>query len=153
MIRLFICRLPVLLLGLFLLVGCCNNSEASNPNPVIVNKIAQQYQQWQGTPYLFGGESKSGVDCSGLVRNFYATKLHRSVPRSTISLARMGKRVKNPQPGDLVFFKTGGGKTGLHVGIYFRNGMFLHSSSRHGVVYGNLSNPYWQSKFWMARRI
>ncbi|MDH3218739.1 MAG: C40 family peptidase, partial [Gammaproteobacteria bacterium] len=54
------------------------------------------------------------------------------------------------QPGDLVFFKTGWKKN--HVGIYLRNGKFMHASSSRGVMISEIQNPYWSDAFWMARR-
>jgi len=56
-------------------------------------------------------------------------------------------------PGDLVFFKTGSGENGLHVGIYDTDNQFIHASTSQGVVKSSLDNVYWNKKFWQARRI
>ncbi|RXA23595.1 endopeptidase, partial [Escherichia coli] len=56
-------------------------------------------------------------------------------------------------PGDLVFFKTGSGQNGLHVGIYDTNNQFIHASTSKGVMRSSLDNVYWQKNFWQARRI
>mgnify|MGYP001417697598 FL=1 len=57
------------------------------------------------------------------------------------------------QPGDLVFFKTGSGESGLHVGIYDTDNQFIHASTSQGVTRSSLDNVYWNKKFWQARRI
>jgi cell wall-associated NlpC family hydrolase len=102
--------------------------------------------------YREGGLSKNGVDCSGYVHLTYKQKLRRTIPRSTELLAKSGSEVslRQMQPGDLVFFKTGW-KTN-HVGIYLNNGKFMHASSSRGVMISRLENPYWSDTFWMARR-
>ena len=57
------------------------------------------------------------------------------------------------KPGDLVFFKTGSGESGLHVGIYDTDNQFIHASTSQGVTRSSLDNVYWHKKFWQARRI
>ena len=54
---------------------------------------------------------------------------------------------------DLIFFKTGRGPNGYHVGIYVKEDKFLHASTRGGVVYSSMNNPYWSKAFWQVRRI
>ena len=56
-------------------------------------------------------------------------------------------------PGDLVFFKTGSGESGLHVGIYDTDNQFIHASTSQGVTRSSLDNVYWHKNFWQARRI
>jgi len=53
----------------------------------------------------------------------------------------------------LVFFKTGSGQNGLHVGIYDTDNQFIHASTSRGVMRSSLDNVYWRKKFWQARRI
>lgn len=74
-----------------------------------------------GTPYVWGGETRSGWDCSGMVKWAYA-QAGISVPRGTSALLSSGRfvRTTTPQPGDLVF-QNGGG----HVGIYVGNGQMI----------------------------
>ncbi|MGB8668056.1 MAG: NlpC/P60 family protein, partial [Serratia inhibens] len=55
--------------------------------------------------------------------------------------------------GDLVFFKTGAGENGLHVGIYDTNDQFIHASTSRGVIRSSLDNVYWKRAYWQARRI
>ena len=75
------------------------------------------------------------------------------MPRSTELLASAGTQV-NPRQvraGDLVFFKTGWKQR--HVGIYLKNGAFMHASTSRGVMISKLHNPYWADAFWMVRRL
>ncbi len=77
------------------------------------------------------------------------------LPRSTTEQANYGKHVRKEdiQTGDLIFFKTGRDPNGYHVGIYVKEDKFLHASTRGGVVYFSMNNPYWSKAFWQVRRI
>lgn len=145
---------------LFLIIitstGCSSHEseEVDNRlNAIMLKKIELQYKIWQKTPYRYGGSSLKGTDCSGLVKNFYQTKLGKSLPRSALEQAKIGKSVKKLQAGDLVFFKTNSSASGLHVGIYYKKGLFLHTSSKYGVQYSNLRETYWRSHYWKAKRL
>jgi len=139
-------------------MGCASNSSAPLPPEIstadseIVTLLYDQYNDWRGVRYREGGLSKNGVDCSGYVYLTYRQRLNRNIPRSTELLVKSGTRVspRQIQPGDLVFFKTGWKKN--HVGIYLRNGKFMHASSSRGVMISEIQNPYWSDAFWMARR-
>ena len=89
--------------------------------------------KYLGVPYVWGGTSPSGFDCSGLVQ--YACKKNGiSVPRVAASQRNVGKSVsrQNLQPGDLVFFSSGGRVS--HVGIYVGNGNMIHAPQTGDVV-------------------
>jgi len=143
------------------LIGCAGTAPVPQPQPVqpsagdpeIVQLLYQQYNDWRGVRYREGGLSKNGVDCSGYVYLTYRETFNRQIPRSTELLAQSGVEVNPRQirPGDLVFFKTGWKKR--HVGIYLKNGSFMHASSSRGVMISKLHNPYWSDAFWMARRL
>jgi cell wall-associated NlpC family hydrolase len=100
-----------------------------------------------GTPYRYGGSTRRGFDCSGLVQ--YA---HRQagieVPRTTAAqwtVARTPHR-EHLLPGDLLFFNVGAKKS-RHVGIYEGSGLFIHApSSGKEVSRASLDNPFWQSR-------
>lgn len=104
--------------------------------------------RWLGTPHRMGGSTKRGVDCSGfvaiVVREVYGKQLSRS---STDMLKHDCKKVSRGklQEGDLVFFRTGQGKKKVpnHVGIYLKNGRFIHTSTSSGVIVSSLSEPYY----------
>lgn len=119
----------------------------------VTKLLYDQFSHWEGTKYYFGGLSKEGIDCSGFVYITFKSQFGISLPRSTQLLSKIG--VKTPKDklraGDLVFFETG--KLTKHVGIYIENGKFLHVSTKKGVMISKLNNLYWNSKFWMAKRL
>ena len=95
--------------------------------------IVNTAMKYLGTPYVWGGTSPSGFDCSGLVQ--YACRANGiSVPRVAASQRNAGRYVsrENLQPGDLVFFSNGGGVS--HVGIYIGNGNMVHAPQTGDVV-------------------
>jgi cell wall-associated NlpC family hydrolase len=109
--------------------------------------IAMQYL---GVPYVWGGASPSGFDCSGLVVYVYA-QLGVSLPHYTGSLWQMGSAVSYDQlqAGDLVFFNGLG-----HVGIYIGGGQFVHAPHTGDVVkISSMSDDWYGSTFVGARRI
>ena len=110
-------------------------------------------ESWLGTPYRFGGQSRSGIDCSGFVQQVFldARKIH--LPRISAAMAHHGKDVSrgNLQPGDLLFFK--GFLFIDHVGIYMGDGYFIHSQSGIGVTYTKLDAPYFGAHYAGAKRV
>ena len=149
------------LLGLLLLTGCQSPAPRTNTtsrlgDPAAVRSaLLAQYHEWQGVPYRAGGQSKRGVDCSGFVVRTFRDKFALQLPRETREQAEIGTRIdkRDLLPGDLVFFKTGSGESGLHVGIYDTDNQFIHASTSQGVTRSSLDNVYWNKKFWQARRI
>jgi len=107
---------------------------------------------WLGTPYLPGGSTKSGADCSGFVSSVYMEKEKMYIPRSTTEEYKMGKSIDddNLTIGDLVFF--GDGRKVTHVGIYVGKGDFIHASTSNGVMISPLEDNYWKPKYLGARR-
>jgi len=96
-----------------------------------------------GTPYLWGGTSTNGFDCSGFTSYVFA-KVGITLPRTAAAQYASSTKVTNPQSGDLVFFSSGGSIT--HVGIYVGNGQFVGSQSSTGVAYTSVSSSYWGPK-------
>lgn len=153
-------RFWLIIVGMLLLAGCSSH-RAPPPNPRLsdsINVIANlndQLQHWRGAPYRYGGMSRGGVDCSGFVLMTFRDKFDLQLPRETRMQAEIGTQIDKGDllPGDLVFFKTGSGESGLHVGIYDTDNQFIHASTSRGVMRSSLDNVYWRKNFWQARRI
>lgn len=105
-----------------------------------------------GVPYRYGGTTRRGFDCSGLVQ--YAHRaIGVSVPRTTAEQWRSARQPdrRHLMPGDLVFFDLGRNKS-RHVGIYAGGGEFIHApSSGKRVSRASLDNPYWREHLVGAR--
>ncbi|MBQ7000088.1 MAG: C40 family peptidase [Oscillospiraceae bacterium] len=117
--------------------------------------ILLEAQKYLGTPYVSGGASPSGFDCSGFV--YYVLKQLGYAPyRTPPSQYTMGTYVekKNLQPGDIVFFAGTGANRLSHVGIYAGDGQFIHApNSRSTVSYSDLTSGYWSVHYFGARRV
>lgn len=104
--------------------------------------------EWLGTPHRIGGNTKKGVDCSGFVCAVYKKAYGKTLARSSADILKKNcRRVSkgNLREGDLVFFRTGKGKRKVpnHVGIYLKNGKFVHTSTSKGVMVSSLNEPYY----------
>lgn len=118
-------------------------------------EILAEAQKYLGTPYVYGGASPSGFDCSGFV--YYVLKQLGYAPyRTPADQYTQGTYVakEDLQVGDIVFFANTYA-TGLsHVGIYAGNGQFIHSpNSRSTVSYSDLTSGYWANHYYGARRM
>ncbi|MCL2894839.1 NlpC/P60 family protein [Brenneria sp. MC1SB4.1] len=150
----------LLMLASLILAGC---SSHRNPPPdarlsdsiMVVAQLNDQLNQWYRTPYRYGGLNRNGIDCSGFVYLTFRDRFGIRLPRSTDAQTEIGERVDRDSlmPGDLLFFKTGSGGNGLHVGIYDKDDQFIHASTSQGVIRSSLDNVYWKRAYWQARRI
>lgn len=142
-----------------LLAGCSHQAPSPNKRlsdpAIVIAGLNNQLARWQGTPYQHGGMSRRGIDCSGFVLLTFDQRFGITLPRSTSDQSDMGSEISKKAliPGDLVFFKTGRGKYGLHVGIYSGQNQFIHASTSRGVTRSSLNNVYWRKTFWQARRL
>lgn len=128
-------RFCLILITALFLAGCSHH-KAPPPNARLSDSITviaglnDQLQSWHGTPYRYGGMTRRGVDCSGFVVVTMRDRFDLQLPRETKEQASIGTQIDKDEllPGDLVFFKTGSGQNGLHVGIYDTNNQFIHAS-------------------------
>lgn len=119
------------------------------------NKIVAFIEEWYGTRYLFGGNDKNGIDCSGFVQSFMMAIYALQLPRTSAEQYQQSKRIKKTglREGDLVFFITRGRKIGIsHVGVYLRNNKFAHAATNGGVMINDLREPYYAQHYAGAGR-
>lgn len=114
--------------------------------------LKRHYEKWRGTPYVDGGMSPTGIDCSGYTVLAYRDLFGVDLPRTALEQAGSGREIPRQglRSGDLVFFNTGRNKK--HVGIYLYDDQFVHASLSRGVTLSSLDDPYWQERYWHARR-
>jgi probable lipoprotein NlpC len=123
-----------------------------------VASVIETARSFEGTPYKFGGTTRLGMDCSGLLFMSFAA-INVNIPRSSNEQALWGDPVKpqNLQPGDLVFFGGSPGSSTInHVGLVTEASnesvQFIHSSSSLGVIENALESDYYLSRFIKAVR-
>lgn len=136
-----------------------SSSENSNSNTGSTNvtgsQILAEAQKYLGTPYVYGGASPSGFDCSGFVY-YVLNQVGISAYRTPSAQYSQGTYVEksNLRPGDIVFFANTYASGISHVGIYAGNGQFIHSpNSRSTVSYSDLTSGYWANHYYGARRM
>lgn len=122
------------------------------------NSIVEYAKRFEGTKYKYGGTTKKGMDCSGLIYTSFGAH-DISMPRTTSELSKTGNwiDIKKVEVGDLVFFATKKNSRKVnHVGIVTEvennDFSFIHASSSRGVMISKLSNRYWYQSYVQARR-
>jgi hypothetical protein len=119
-------------------------------------QLVDAARSYLGTPYVWGGTSRSGIDCSGLVQAVYAA-YGINLPRVTYQQIGVGDSVpvNKLQPGDLVFFDTDKSKKGPdHVGIYIGGGKFIHApKTGDQVKISSLTDSYYMNRWMGGRRV
>lgn len=132
----------------------------TDPNQIQNKKLYEFIDQWMGTTYLLGGETRDGIDCSSFTQRFYIKVYDMYIERtaekqfkSKLTDKFQGKEYL--QEGDLIFFKGSGelSNTISHVGIYLQNNKFVHATAytrdtgSKGVKISDLTDSFWVQRF------
>ncbi|QIE59394.1 C40 family peptidase [Rasiella rasia] len=162
--------LPLLLLTIFL--ASCGSSKRTTPtykkrtvtkststSNTTADRVIKYAKTFEGTRYKFGGTTKKGMDCSGLIYTSFL-KEDISLPRISRDMAKQGTRISllKAEAGDLVFFQTNKSRNVInHVGLVVENIRgelkFIHATTSKGVIISSIQENYWNNAFVQARRI
>ena len=113
------------------------------------HKLYLEAAQWIGTPYRGGGETKRGCQ---IYKKVYHIKLQRSTDGQKKESSKVARR--NLREGDLVFFSSRKSRRKVaHVGIYLKDGKFVHASTSQGVIVSSLNEPYYRTHWISGGRV
>lgn len=118
-----------------------------------VRRVIQTAMRYIGVPYVFGGTTPGGFDCSGFTR-FVFSGAGVYLPRTADEQYEVGRPVSYSrlQPGDMVYFSTYA-PGASHSGIYLGDGKFISATSSRGVAIDRMESGYWGSRYIGARRV
>ena len=145
------------------LMSSCSSSKTAVKNkkkPTSkVDRIVANALKYKGVRYKFGGTTKKGMDCSGVIYVAYGSQ-NVQLPRVSRDMAKRGKKVtlSKVKKGDLLFFRTNKTRRRInHVGLVVSNKKgqirFVHATSSRGVIVSSLSERYWKKAFVKATKI
>ncbi|OOR20614.1 C40 family peptidase [Bacillus mycoides] len=124
-----------------------NNTNNNNTNNSGDSSSLLAYaKSMQGVPYVWGGTSANGVDCSGYIYHVFKKFGHNISRQSVAGYWSSLPQTSSPQPGDLIYFKDTYKAGPSHMGIYLGGGSFIQSGDK-GVAIASLNNSYWKSHF------
>lgn len=125
---------------------------------ILDGKLYKFIKEWEGTNYVYGGETKFGIDCSSLMQHLFRKVYSYNLPRTA---AEMGfdknieqfKSRKHLKEGDLVFFRITDEKIISHVGVYLKNNKFFNANLSGGASISDLNSPYWKKFYVVSGRL
>lgn len=126
------------------------------PDAKIGASLVKEAREWLGTPYLYGGETRSGADCSGFLMTVFKNVCGLSLPRNSAAQREYCVEIDKSRlsPGDLVFFTSSAGKGKVsHVGMYVGDGRIIHASTSRGVVESALQEKYYVTHYHSSGRV
>lgn len=108
------------------------NVASSFTTDPIKEEVKAFINKWWNVPYVYGGTSMRGIDCSAFTQRFYKEIFGKRLPRTAREQFRATDRIKKDslQMGDLVFFSSKLSPSGWHVGVYLWDGQFVHAANR-----------------------
>lgn len=130
----------------------------TSPDSITNFRLYTFIDYWLHTPYLFGGTTKAGIDCSSFIQQLLDYVYDIKIPRTTIQQIftnniELFSSKHYLQEGDLIFFTTTDDKLVSHVGLYLGKKMFVNSASSSGVSIANMDNYYWKIHYVAAGRV
>ncbi|HDR7631685.1 TPA: SH3 domain-containing protein [Bacillus mycoides] len=123
-----------------------NNNNNNNNNSGDSSSLLAYAKSMQGVPYVWGGTSANGVDCSGYIYHVFKKFGHNISRQSVAGYWSSLSKTSTPQPGDLIYFQNTYKAGPSHMGIYLGGGSFIQSGDK-GVAIASLNNSYWKSHF------
>ncbi|QWG69821.1 peptidoglycan endopeptidase [Bacillus mycoides] len=123
-----------------------NNNNNNTNNSGDSSSLLAYAKSMQGVPYVWGGTSANGVDCSGYIYHVFKKFGHNISRQSVAGYWSSLPQTSSPQPGDLIYFKDTYKAGPSHMGIYLGGGSFIQSGDK-GVAIASLNNSYWKSHF------
>ena len=119
---------------------------------ISADELVKEAKKYLDVPYVWGGSTPKGFDCSGFLNYVFDKSSDVNLPRTVSEIYKKGTKVSKPEVGDIVFFETY--KPGAsHAGIYIGNDQFIHSSSSKGVSIASMDNSYWSPRYLGAKSI
>ena len=121
-----------------------------------MNKLMSEARKWVGTKYKYGGQTREGTDCSGMVMALYNQVFDIKLPRSSREQQKYCKSVdrNSLRKGDLLFFSSSKNSNSVsHVGLYIGNNEMIHASTSRGVIVSNLTDKYYVRTYHSAGRV
>lgn len=137
---------------LLIVMGCVSRATTRTPQR---DALIEEIRRFKRTPYLYGGSTPKGTDCSGFTMTVFKG-FGVKLPHSASKQFAMGRPVsrRNLKMGDLCFFRRGRKGSVNHVGIYLWEGKMAHASSTYGVIVVRWEgNSYYEHRYAGARRI
>lgn len=144
-------------------MSSCSSSKSvvntANKTVYKVDGVVANALQYKGVRYKYGGTTRAGMDCSGLIYVAFGSQ-NIQLPRVSRDMANFGREiaVRAVKKGDLLFFRTNKNNNNInHVGLVVshKNGLirFVHASTSRGVIVSTLSEKYWKNAFVKATKV
>jgi probable lipoprotein NlpC len=150
-------RLVNFLIIVGLLSACSSTRHTKKEDPVDI--VIREAKNYSGVPYKWGGNTKAGIDCSGLTAAAFKA-IDIKLPRTADAQALLGRKLEKDEikPGDLIFFTKEKRSKGItHVGLVtdVKRGevYFINATTKKGVMISALSEEYWRIRYKGARRV
>jgi cell wall-associated NlpC family hydrolase len=118
-------------------------------------KLYYFIDEWMGVPYKYGGNDKSGIDCSGFTGLLYREVYNKNISGPTSTLIELTNIIDQSElkEGDMVFFHIEKRGKVSHVGVYLQNNKFVHATTKKGVMINDLSENYYKQHYFKSGRV